>query len=202
MTGHFLHSRRSEDLDTHTGRGDFNLDLFIVQFALSQEFAKTLPRRPVAFVPGHLLRFAVPLGTAIPRGRQQDIQHLLFGRVFRPGLDFFYLLLPGHFYGHIGQVANNGIHFSSNVSDLGEFGGFHFDEGRLGQPGQPSRNFSLADTGRTDHEDIFGRNLIAQLFADLAATPTIAQRNSDRPLGVVLPDDVFIQLFYDLSGCH
>ena len=45
-----------------------------------------------------------------------------------------------------------------------------------------------------------GRYLVAQLGWQLAPPQAIAQRNRDRFLGFLLPDDVAIQFLHDLLG--
>ena len=41
---------------------------------------------------------------------------------------------------------------------------------------------------------------IAVRLRKAAAAVAVAQRNGDRALGLILPDDVFIQFVYDLFG--
>ncbi len=66
--------------------------------------------------------------------------------------------------------------------------------GRVGQPRQAPGDLGLADAGRADHQDVLGRDLVAQRLVDLDAAPAVAQGDGDRALGVVLADDVLVQL--------
>ena len=90
----------------------------------------------------------------------------------------------------------------ADVTDLGKLGCFDLDERRLRKASKASRDFSLADTGRADHQDVLRRNLAAQRFLDLHTTPTIAQCNRDSALGLVLADNVLVQLLDDFPGGH
>jgi hypothetical protein len=74
------------------------------------------------------------------------------------------------------------------------------DERRVGELRQAPRDFGLADAGRTDHEDVLGRDLLAQRLLYLHATPAVAQRNGHGALGRVLADDVLVELLNDLAG--
>ncbi len=77
-----------------------------------------------------------------------------------------------------------------------------FDERRLGESGQAPRDFRFADAGGSDHQDVLGRDLLAQWFGNLLAAPAIAQRNRNGSLGVILADDVFVQFVDDFLWRH
>jgi hypothetical protein len=83
---------------------------------------------------------------------------------------------------------------------LGELGRFDLDERRVGELGEAARDLGLADTGRTDHEDVLGRDLLAQRLFHLHAPPAVAERDRYRALGRALADDVFVELLDDLPG--
>ena len=60
----------------------------------------------------------------------------------------------------------------------------------------------LPDAGRADHQDVLRRDLLAQRLGHLLAPPAVAQRDRDRTLGGVLPDDVLVELAHDFGGGH
>ena len=67
---------------------------------------------------------------------------------------------------------------------------------------QPPRDLGLAHAGGPDHQDVLGRDLLAQRLGHLLPAPAIAQRDRDRALGGVLADDVFVELVNDFLGGH
>ena len=71
--------------------------------------------------------------------------------------------------------------------------------GRLGELRQPPRDLGLADAGRPDHQDVLGRHLLAEVVGELLAAPAVAQRHGDGALGVLLADDVAVELGDDLA---
>ena len=114
----------------------------------------------------------------------------------------------GHFsfacqlHRHIGEVANDAVHLPAHVAHLRELGGLHLDERRVSQVGQAAGDFSLTDTCRTHHQDVLGRNLVTKNLIHLHAPPAIAERNGNRTLGVVLADDVLVELLDDFPWRH
>ena len=54
---------------------------------------------------------------------------------------------------------------------------------------EPPRNLGLADAGRADHDDVLRRDLVAQIALDLLPAPAVPERDGDRALGILLPDD-------------
>ncbi len=107
-------------------------------------------------------------------------------------------LLDGGFH----QVAHDGIHVLADISDFGELRRLDLDERRLGEPREPTRDLGLAHAGRPDHQDVLRRDFLAQRFGHLLAPPAVAQRDGDGFLGVVLPDDVFVEFVDDFLGGH
>ncbi len=67
---------------------------------------------------------------------------------------------------------------------------------------QPARDFGLAHAGGTDHEDVLGRDLVAQVGRDVLPAPAVAQRDRDRALGFMLADDIAVELGDDLARGH
>ncbi len=120
------------------------------------------------------------------------------------GFDFNFLLFffLHHVNGQVRQIADDRFDVATDIADFGKFGGFDFDERRLGELGEPPRDFGLADPGGTDHDDILRRDFFAQIFRHQLAPPAIAQRDSDGALGLLLADDVTIELGNNLPRRH
>jgi len=150
-----------------------------------------------------LVRFrclAVEVETA--RLRQQGVKHPLLGVVagemaHLAGFDFARFL-----HRNLGQIADDRIDVATDIADFGELGGLDLDEGRIGKLCQTARDLGLADSGGTDHQDVFRRDFLTQRIRHLRAPPAIAQRDGDRALGGGLTDDMFVQLGNDFLGRH
>ena len=98
------------------------------------------------------------------------------------------------------EVAHHALDVTADVSDLRELGGLDLDERRLGQLGEPTGDFGFAASGGPHQDDVFRGDLVAQLFVDAPTPPAVAQRDGDRALGVVLPDDEPVKLGDHFSG--
>ena len=110
------------------------------------------------------------------------------------------LLLAGERDGDLDQVAHDLLDVAADIADLGELGGFDFQERRAGEPRQPPRNLGLADAGRADHQDVLGQHFLAQFVVELQAAPAVAQRDGDGALGVGLADDEAVEFGNDFAG--
>ena len=108
-------------------------------------------------------------------------------------------LLARHVDGDLHEVAHDLLDVAADIADLGELGGLDLDERRLRQLGEAARDLGLADAGGADHQDVLGQHLLAQLLRQLLAAPAVAQRDGDGALGVVLADDVAVELGDDLA---
>lgn len=108
--------------------------------------------------------------------------------------------LPHEADADLHEIAHDLLHVAAHIADLREFRGLHLDEGRAGELGETTGNLRLADAGRTDHQDILGHDLVAQLVVELLAAPAVAQRNGNRALRVLLSDDVAVELRHDFPG--
>ena len=106
--------------------------------------------------------------------RQQDIENAVFGRVFGAGPYLDHFQFTGVFDPDLSEVANDSVDIASDIADFGEFGRFDFDEGRLGQLGKTTCDFGFADTGGTNHQDIFWSDLMAQGIRYLLPPPAVA----------------------------
>ena len=114
--------------------------------------------------------------------------------------DALALLLAHHLDRDLREIANHRFDVAADVTDLGVARGLDLDEGRLRQLREPARDFGLADSGRPDHQDIFRRDFVAQLGRDILPAPSITQRDRNGTLGVVLADDIAIELGNDFAG--
>ena len=76
------------------------------------------------------------------------------------------------------------------VADLGVLGRFDLEERRADELGQPAGDLGFADAGGADHDDVLGRDVLAQLVGQLLPPPAIANGDRDGALGGVLADDV------------
>ena len=142
-------------------------------------------------------------GTAnFGRRREQQIEQALLGILARLDRDAIARLLAHHLDRAFGQVANHRFDVAPDVADLGVARRFDLDERRLRQPREAPRDFGLADAGRPDHQDVLGRDFVAQLRRDVLPPPSIAQRDRDRALRVMLPDDIAVELRDDLARRH
>ena len=130
----------------------------------------------------------------------QRIDHALLGLQLRLGLDLLALGVAGKPDCRFEQIADDLIDVAADIADLGELGRLDLDERRIGELGQPPRDLGLADAGRSDHQDVLGQHLLAQLVVELLAAPAIAQGDGHGALGVALTDDVAIELGHDLAG--
>ncbi len=174
-----------------------DLDLAVVERAFAQHLAEFLPRLLVA---RRLLRIGGESHHL--RLRQQRVEDALFGGILGAFAHLGDLLVARHLHGHLGQVLDDGIDVAAHVADFGELGGFHFHERRVREPGEAPRDLGLAAAGRADHEDVLGRDFLAQRILDLHAAPAVAQRDGHGTLGVVLADDVLVEFGDDLARRH
>jgi hypothetical protein len=145
LVGHFFHARRRGDFDAD-GIGHFDLDLLVVQLAFAQALAEQLA--------GVGIRGWGSSAEAGARRRQQGVEDAVFGGVFGAVAHADDFLLAQHLQRGIGQVADDRLDVAADVADFGELGGFDLDERRVGQLGQATGDFGLADAGRADHQDV------------------------------------------------
>jgi hypothetical protein len=132
-------------------------------------------------------------------GEQQFQQALLhgFGGL---GLDLVPFFGLHQVHRQLRQVPDHGLHVPADVTHFGELGGLDLQEGRLGQLGQSPGDLGLAHPGGADHDDVLGGDFVPQGLGDLLTAPAVAQGDGHRLLGVLLPDDIFVQLRHDLPG--
>ena len=98
------------------------------------------------------------------------------------------------------EVANDRLDVAADVSDLGELGRLHLEEGRAGQPGEPPGDLRLPHPGGADHEDVLGDHLLAHRLGQALAAEAVAERDRDGTLGALLADDELVEPLDDLGG--
>ena len=98
------------------------------------------------------------------------------------------------------EVAGDLLDVAADIADLGELGRLDLDERRVGELRQPPADLGLAAAGGADHQDVLGRDLVAQLGRQLLPAPAVAKRDRDRFLGVVLADDMLVERGDDRLG--
>jgi hypothetical protein len=155
--------------------GDFDFYLDIVHVPVADTLTKG---------------FARGFGCSVSSERLQDTFH----RCGLGGLahDFTaaVLLQPHRF---LDQIAGNLFDIAANIANLGKFGCLYLDKRRVGELGQATADFGFATAGRTDHQNVLGRNFVAQFRRQTLPTPAIAHRHGDGALGVVLTDNMFVK---------
>jgi hypothetical protein len=130
----------------------------------------------------------------------QGIQQAFLGGQLGARLHILAAALAYHGNADFQQVAHDLLDIAADITDLGELGRFHLDEGSAGQPRQAARNLGFAAAGRPDHQNVLGQNFLAQFLGQLQAAPAIAQGDGDRALGRVLADDEAVEFGNDLAG--
>ena len=130
----------------------------------------------------------------------QGVEHALLRVLLGLCLDLLAPRLARQGDADLDQVAHDGIDVAADVADLGELGGLHLEEGRAGELGQPARDLGLAAAGRADHQDVLRQHLFLEVAGELLAPPAVPERDGDGALGVLLADDVAVELGDDLAG--
>src|SRR5262249_14187392 len=98
------------------------------------------------------------------------------------------------------EIAHDLLDVAADIAHFGEFRRLDLEEWRACEPGEAAGDFGLADAGRTDHQDVLGQHLLAQLLVELQPPPAVTQRNRDRALGVALADDEAVEFRDDFAG--
>ena len=208
VVAHALEARAREHADHRAARLlDVDLDELLFEFAvleaLARPFAACLVFRLVL-----LLFLAVVLGVAeetaerilgLLRLRHEDVEDALLGKLLRLFLHGLHALLAHHANGGFNKIPHDGLDVAADVADLRELRRLNLDERRLDELREAAGNLSLADAGRADHEDVLRDDLVLHGAGELAAAPAVAQGDGDGALGLILPDDVFVELLHDLA---
>ena len=146
-------------------------------------------------------RVAIVFGSEL-LGTHQHVENALLRRILRARAHAPRRLLARLLHADLDQIPHDGVDVAADVADLGELGGLDLDERRVGQPREAARDLGLAHAGRADHQDVLRRDLGAHRLGDLLAAPAVAQRDRDRALRLLLPDDVLVELVDDLLRRH
>ena len=190
----FLHARRRQDFHLRLHRRDFDLDFSVVELAFAKFLAEFLPCRAVAL--------GRAFGKSVARLRQQHVEDALLREVCRLVAHAARLLFAHVLDRGLREVADDGIDVAPDIPDFGELGRLDLDEWGICQTREAPRDFGFAHAGGADHEDILGRDLLAQRFLDLLPPPAVAQCDRDRALRLLLADDVLVQFVDDFLGRH
>ena len=118
------------------------------------------------------------------------------------GFHPFGKLVSHHSDSILHEVADDAFHVAAHIAHFGKLGGFHLDERRIDQLGEPAGDLRFAHARGTDHQDVLGTDFIADVLIQLGTAVTVAQSDGHRPLGLILADDVAVELPHDLSGCQ
>src|SRR5260221_11496539 len=130
----------------------------------------------------------------------QDVEDALFRLLRRLLAHLRHALVMPHANRRVHEIAHNRIDIAADIADLRELGGLNFDEGRVGDLGQPARDFRFAYPSRPNHEDVLRRDLRLYLDGQREAAIAVTQRNSYRPLRLVLPNNIAVQLPNNMLG--
>ena len=141
----------------------------------------------------------LPLGVIGCDG-EEHVQELLFHPPLRLLLHLLLHGGPHHVDRGIHQVPHHGFHVPTHITHLREFGGLHLHEGGSRQTRQATRYLRFADTGRPDEDEIVREDLIPEHLVHLTPTPPVPESDRHGLLGVVLADDVLVELRHDLPG--
>ena len=167
---HLLHAGWAHDLEPERHGAQLDLDLALVERALAQHLAELLARV-----------------VAVRQLRQQRVEDPLLGRVGGARTDLGHFLLARLLHRDVHQLLDDRVHLAADVADLGELGGLDLDEGRARELREAARDLGLADAGRPDHEDVLGRDLLAQRLVDLHAAPAVPSAIATERLAAAWP---------------
>ena len=71
----------------------------------------------------------------------------------------------------------------------------------MGQGGNPPSNFCLAYAGGANEKNILGADFPGNIRWKLSCPPAVPKSHRHSPFGILLPDNVMVQVFYNLTGC-
>ena len=120
-----------------------DLDFLVVEFAGAQLLAKGIAR----------------CGARV--GADQGIENTFLRGELCARLNILTLALAGLGDRDLHQIANDLFDVAADIAHFGEFRGLDLDEWRVRELCEPPGDLGLADPGRTDHQDIFRKYLLA-----------------------------------------
>ena len=218
---HLLGTLRTEDSHERVVRvGDVELDLGVVESPVS----KLLPNVVELAVRVESLRLlrllrvdleaqgAELMGLRVllrlrrlrgrPLRREHHLREKLLGGILGARLHALECFLLADLNRVLDQVADHRLDVAPNIPNLGELGSLDLHEGRARQLSEPSSDFRLPDARGPDHDDVPGRDFLTKVALDVLSAPAIAKCDSDGALGLVLPDDVAVELADGLTWCE
>src|SRR6185312_7285173 len=77
------------------------------------------------------------------------------------------------------EVARDLLDVTADIADLRELGRFNLDERGIGELCKPPADLGLAAPRWTDHQNILGSHLLAQLGRELLTPPAVAKRHGN-----------------------
>ena len=171
------HLRRAAGNLERRGRRllDLNLDLGRVQMAVEETLLEAFARRGARILADQCV--------------EQTPHRRLFGLVLDGDTTPFLFEADGF----LDEVAGDLFDVAADIADLGELGCLDLHERCVGELRQTAADLGLAAAGRSDHQDVLGRDLVAEVFAELLAAPAVAHRDRDRAFRGGLADDVGVE---------
>ena len=133
-------------------------------------------------------------------GREQGVENPLLDVLLGGFLHRLGHFLAHQVHGPLDEVADHALNIAAEIAHLGVLGRFHLDERGAYQVRQSPGDLGLSHAGRAAHDDVFRGDLAGDLLGKLLPPPAVADGDGDGPLGVILADDVAVQLGDDLAG--
>ena len=103
--------------------------------------------------------------------------------------------------GHLQQSGQDALHVLADIAGLGEHGGIDDGEGHVQQLGDGAGQQRLARSRRAHHDDVRLLYLHAVVVVGLLQSLVVViDRHGEVALGLVLPDDILVQIVLDVLG--
>src|SRR5690606_18605559 len=176
------HSRYIETAGRGAIVGHLHLDFLVVEFAVAQ------------LLPGTIA------GCRARCAADERFQNAFFSIEMSARFYAFAHLFAGETDGYLDQVAYDLLYVAADITNFGKLGGLNLDKGSSSQLGKAARYLGLANTGRTDHQDVLRHDLFAQARRELLPAPAITHGDGNGALGVVLPNDVAVEFRNGFAG--
>jgi len=141
LAGNFLHARWAKNFHLWRGSGDINLDGFVIEFAGAQFHPE--------FFPCGVMLLLYAMWT-----RQKRIEYPFFSKLLGADHDCFLGFFARFLDGDFDEIANDGLDITTNIAHFREFCRLDFEKRGFNELGEPSGNFSFANTRWSDHQYI------------------------------------------------